>query len=352
MKNFVIGILISAITIYLGLIYRSPGFILLSFLQMGVIICGMIYILVIRKKITMKLDIPIMAVDAGEELRLYLDISNKSGMAGYKVKAFVVMDDIFSHKRKKKWLGLEVVDTGDSRQYFTVRPEAPGSYEFEIIKIRIYDIIGLFYATRKVGSVNNAIVLPKISQIPVTLGENVRNFYGEADVYDELRPGYDPGELFGVREYRDGDRLMNVHWKLTAKTDELVVRENSLPKACPVVIFLNSNGKIKGSFLEWIISISFSLMDAGCPHYMSFYSKSHDEIIRARVDDEESFYLAFTYYLKDVNTGCSENLYDLYKEKYKNEHHLHIINISPGTKISVAGEMDEKPSFDEFQLVL
>ena len=39
MKNFVIGILISAITIYLGLIYRSPGFILLSFLQMGVIIC-------------------------------------------------------------------------------------------------------------------------------------------------------------------------------------------------------------------------------------------------------------------------------------------------------------------------
>ena len=40
--------------------------------------------------------------------------------------------------------------------------------------------------------------------------------------------GYDPSELFDVREFQNGDRLQSVHWKLSARTDELMVKELSL----------------------------------------------------------------------------------------------------------------------------
>ena len=38
------------------------------------------------------------------------------------------------------------------------------------------------------------------------------------------------GGAFEVHAYRDGDPLQRVHWKLTAKTGEMLVREFNLPK--------------------------------------------------------------------------------------------------------------------------
>ena len=39
------------------------------------------------------------------------------------------------------------------------------------------------------------------------------------------RPGGGPGEDYDPREYRPGDPLSSIHWKLSAKRDELVTRE-------------------------------------------------------------------------------------------------------------------------------
>ena len=53
--------------------------------------------------------------------------------------------------------------------------------------------------------------------------------FGDADVYDDFRPGNDSSEIFDVREFRDGDKIQSIHWKLSAKMQELVVREDSQP---------------------------------------------------------------------------------------------------------------------------
>lgn len=39
--------------------------------------------------------------------------------------------------------------------------------------------------------------------------------------------GNDPGEVFDLRGYTPGDDIRSIHWKLSEKTDELIVRENS-----------------------------------------------------------------------------------------------------------------------------
>ena len=78
--------------------------------------------------------------------------------------------------------------------------------------------------------------------------EHTRNFFGEAEIYDDFHPGDDPSEIFGVREFRAGDKMQSIHWKLSAKSDDLLVRENSQPKACPLVFLLeppNSKKKWK-----------------------------------------------------------------------------------------------------------
>jgi uncharacterized protein (DUF58 family) len=168
--------------------------------------------------------------------------------------------------------------------------------------------------------------MPKLHDVPVRLSQTVRNFYGEADIYDEHTPGHDNSELFAVREYRKGDRLQNIHWKLTAKQDDLMVKEHSLPKACPVVLFLGFYTKKKKrkpermlAYLEAAASLSFSMMDANCPHYVVWFDKELQDIVRLRVDEEEGLFYFLSILMDIAWTQPKEDIVLRYREKYKRE---------------------------------
>ena len=47
---------------------------------------------------------------------------------------------------------------------------------------------------------------------------------GENDSYSREKEGDDPSEVFDIRPMRPGDRMQQVHWKLTARTGEMMVK--------------------------------------------------------------------------------------------------------------------------------
>lgn len=51
----------------------------------------------------------------------------------------------------------------------------------------------------------------------------------ESEEYDEKRPGDDPSQIFQIREYREGDRMQRIHWKASARTNDLMVKDYSMP---------------------------------------------------------------------------------------------------------------------------
>ena len=65
---------------------------------------------------------------------------------------------------------------------------------------------------------------------------------GEGDKYSPHKPGDDPTELFGLRPYREGDRLSRIHWKLSQKTGQTLVKELGLPVSERVLFLLDLTG--------------------------------------------------------------------------------------------------------------
>ena len=84
-----------------------------------------------------------------------------------------------------------------------------------------------------------------------------------------------------------------------------MIRENSLPRACPIVLFLKD-----------------AIPEEYAAHYVCWQSVSHSELLRARVDDEESFYGALTEYMRDGDLSCSLDLEEEYAGKYRGEQYL------------------------------
>lgn len=220
-----------------------------------------------------------------------------------------------------------------------------GGYLFRMRRVRIYDWTGWFYLTIYTKQTAAAHLLPQVSELPLQLSGAVRNFFGEAEVYDDLRGGTDTSEVFQIRPYAPGDRLQNIHWKLSAKSEELMVREHSLPKGCAIVLLLGARRMEKLShrrrdlFLQIAAAISFALTDAGCPHIVSWYDDVRQDLVRMRVDDEESFYEWLLLYLPAQMKQTNVDVEVRYKEKYKNEPILHRLRVEPELAVYLDGEL-------------
>lgn len=352
MASYIRAILLTAITLYFAVIYKSTSLALLGFSEAVFVVLSFLLLLYQKARLNVRLELPVSIVDCNQEVHLYTVAENTGILPVGKIRYRLKYPGANKNKQDKIWTSAENIPIGSSKNFYTLTIANSGNYEFVLRKIRIYDPTGFFYFTKSVSSKVNAMVLPPLHQVPISIGEGVRNFFGDSDFFDELRPGYDPCESFDVREFKDGDKIQSIHWKLSAKTDELVVKENSLPKACPIVLFLYPETAEDKASPEWIASISYSLMDTDCPHYAAWFSKNKGEIIRARVDDTESFYLFLTTYMQDCGNTAPEPLPVLYAAKYRGEQYLHTLSFEAPGKICLDGKTLNLTVPEELELVI
>ncbi len=315
---------------YLAMIYGSTALALVGFAGSFFLIFSYIGLFWMKKKCSARMEIPLILVQQGEKIMIRLQTEIGGRLQPGKVRCQVEVRHVFSGKKKKKWF------FGNSEYQYRIKQA--GSYEVCLKKIRIYDLSGFFYVTGKTDQ--NIIVdaMPEIYDIPVQLTETVRNFFGDADCYDEFRPGYDPAELFDVREFCRGDRVQNIHWKLSAKADMWMVKEYSRPKACAITVLVdfNDNGKKQrgeaDACLKLVTGLSFSLMDQKCAHYVAWYSTREQALVRTRVDDEESFYL-FLYQFLKAEKKQKPDVVSMYREKYRHEHLAYLLVVTMNLEI-------------------
>lgn len=330
-----LGLGISAvITWYVAMMYNSTELMLLVYLQAVLFVLSFFVILYRKFTISVAITIPVEIAEPEKECLVKMVTKNKGFFPMMRMEVRLVTEDLCTGKRKKTWVRLSEIPRGEGSFVRMVSFAGAGTYRLRLKKVRVYDFTGLFSGKMRGNSGARIQVMPRLHDVPVRLSQGVRNFYGEADIYDEHTPGHDNSELFAVREYRRGDRLQNIHWKLTAKQDDLMVKEHSLPKACPVVLFLGFYLKKKRrkpermlAYLEAAASLSFSLMDAECPHYVVWYDETEQDMVRFRVDTEESFF-RFLGMLMDIRwKKPKEDLRERYREKYRMEPYVWALSL-------------------------
>ena len=325
MLRFVLVLPLALVFLYLGLIFESIGYALLGFAAVVFAVLSFAFLLYLRGKVKMRLVIPSRVADRAQGLTMRLEVLNKAFLPLGKLKVFVSYGERTHEKKERISINLEDTPKGESTELRRLSINETGYYEFRIKRFRIYDPFGIFYLTKRGKSIAYAMILPDIHEILVRIGGGVKLFYGESMEYDDDQPGQDPSETFGVREFQDGDKLQRIHWKLSARMEELMVKEDSLPRACAVVLFFPAGRICENGGLDYMASLSYTLMDAKCSHYVSWQSHSRGDVVRRCVRDEESFYEAITTYMQDASTKLVDGDMERYREKYRGERFLHSV---------------------------
>ena len=104
-------------------------------------------------------------------------------------------------------------------------------------KVRVFDYLGLF--SLRVKRVEGRTVIVRPRPVPIRDLPDQERFLAR-----RWRPKVGGGfaENHELRLYRPGDSLNQVHWKLTAKTGKLILREPMEPERGLVLVTLNIRG--------------------------------------------------------------------------------------------------------------
>lgn len=334
------------VTGYYAMMYENTGLMLLAYLQAALFVLSFFAVIYRMCTIRGRLEIPVGIAEPEKENLVKLIITNKGFLPLMRSEALISVEDVCTGRKTKEWKRLSSVSKGEITFVRTVSFAGTGTYRLRLKKLKVYDFTGLFYGKIKGKGEQKVQVMPRLHDIPVRLSLAVRNFFGESDVYDEYMPGHDNSELFDVREYQKGDRLQNIHWKLTAKQDDLMVKEQSLPKACPVVLFLDFHPLKKRNrqermipYLETAASLVFSLVDAKCPHYVVWFDEKAQDIVRLRVDDEEGLFFFLGILMEIAWVQPKEDLKLRYGEKYKREPYVWALSLDEKLVLKKADEV-------------
>ncbi len=148
-------------------------------------------------------------------------------------------------------------------------PKHCGAISVTVRSVRLRDLMGITSVRKKVGFSTRITVLPAILPVPPSIESNYV-YNAESSVFSREKPGDDPSEIFMLREYRDGDRHNLIHWKLSGRSDNFIVRELSKPVGSRILIMADTGScrSAEGAdrVLEAAASVSCSLAESGAAH--------------------------------------------------------------------------------------
>lgn len=195
----------------------------------------------------------------GERVDVALELENGSGQSFFYPQVCDVFAPEIHAQKSIAFSGRLVPDESARQEYvgYCVLPR--GKYSFGPAAIRISDPLGWFEKTRLLESDEVLKLYPRIGDYD--LEEDLGRCVG-AIVSDRHDPRVGlSSEFRSVREYRPGDSPRRVHWGLSARRGEPVVREFSAPSLGERTIFLDVNaaarvGWGRASSLEAAIKIA------------------------------------------------------------------------------------------------
>lgn len=235
MQKNKVGYVCLTISIAAMLIFFGKTFLLWIFL--GLIFLMIVTILLIKRD-ARNIKIYIKIKNANQEgkdykLGVFIDEIKKLTVCGYVLIEFETYNQMFQIRERMRYL----IPLSDERSQYdiTMHAKCCGEEKFICTGLWAVDYFHLFHIEIDKFEETNMIIYPRNVNLQVDLSKETIGATRE-DVNMQNREGNDPSEMYDVREYIPGDDIRSVHWKLSSKMDQLLLRQASDPTHYNVIL--------------------------------------------------------------------------------------------------------------------
>ena len=171
-----------------------------------------------------------------------------------------------------------------STHSFLLQSRYCGRLYVALKSVTLMDYFGFLPRKANIKAAARITVLPDL--FPMDADMTARPSYASDGAAD--RRGEDRSEVFQLREYQPGDDVRQIHWKLSAKLEELVLKEASLPESRSLLVFWDKRAKgtpaQMDALAEVVASVSSGLLESGVLFALSWTER--DELQMQDIVDE------------------------------------------------------------------
>lgn len=155
-------------------------------------------------------------------------------------------------------------------------------------------------------------VLPSDTEVPeVPLSKTAT----EAEDSVSSPDGEPTGDLLQLREYQPGDRLKDIHWKLTARTDEIMIKEYDRARDLYYLLLPELSARTHQDTLKVFYAFARKLLKDKETYRVALYDPGDHTFSLEKIDSEDALQTAL-YKLYQYRVEQSSTAYDSLLEQF------------------------------------
>lgn len=325
-------------TLFFAVLFLVGAFISVFYLEYGTVaIMGLLiivpvmmflFLICLRVHISVSVDSknPMAEKDALDRpARAAITLSVENGnkiLPVTKGIAKVYYENTFSGEKGKMRVTFSVDARKKRDRRIVVVMEHCGNVAIKVKKVRIYDYLNIFaWRVGKNFATQNILILPPHREMYLDKDRWYKETSEDSDRFSLYKKGDDPSEIFAIRDYADGDKIQRIHWKLSSKTGNLMVKEGSLPLTKVVNVFIDlcvQEGQGKKAkeekyknmdlLIQGVYSLSMFLIEQAIPQKYIWYDNKNEVVQERMVEQEEELIWMFQELFRSSVTEDADEL--------------------------------------------
>ncbi|HHV46124.1 MAG TPA: DUF58 domain-containing protein [Tissierellia bacterium] len=235
MKRSIIIILSITLLIYVLFVGgEMPYF--LFYIYLSALLVPLIHCLIIYRDLSGSVNVPNKAIYVGDRVAISYTVRNMSKFTA----PYIEVENSIS----RQLTGEEAprtMTTLNPKGFYTHNEELTlkrrGYYQIGEIEVAIKDVFGFYSIKKRMASDTALIVYPKpreLNSFRITSIEQL----GEMLIDDKAFE--DRSRISSLREFRNGDSVKSIHWKLSAKLGDLIIKEFDNSADTNVMVFVDN----------------------------------------------------------------------------------------------------------------
>ena len=205
------------------------------------------------------------------------------------LSAEIIMTNLLSTQENKQVIRLS--GNAQAGRAFGVSSDACGTLRLSCGFASVGDVFGLFSFPAQAFETRYISVPSELLSVTLNIAESSA-LSENSERWSQSRAGSDPSETFAIREYVPGDPIRQIHWKLSQKSDKLMIRELGLPVSDDILLLLETSVAEDRPWdtpaaAEALLSVSAELLEEALPHRIAWRSGRHGEFIMTQVENAE-----------------------------------------------------------------
>ena len=317
-----------------------------------------LFLLLLLARILTRITVepPATIATKGQSVSMKIHLKNLSFVALPTMRATIKYYGAFSSEPEKTEISFPLHALTNQTSSFDIKSDHVGVVKVSVTNIYMYDYFRLFRFKYKIRKSYEITFLPEI--IPVSMDLRPNTLLGvDSDVFSKSKKGDDPSEVFAIRDYVGGDKLNRIHWKLSSKADNLMVKDYSLPihnsiSIIPELATANSDNPLDDidAVIETAFNISNFLCEAEIIHHICWLDPKGERFFDEEIKDTDDMFAAMGLILSCGIDSEGGSLEYWKKDSSICSHVAYVTALQNASSLSDLGEMSYATYYSVFKV--